>query len=155
MQNSFGRTESFQQSTRSFQKTENIKLEDCYLYVLRVVSVVCNEAILYVIYHLYRHIYYEMDLELEITCGELSDMHFCYGAAGCNSAKAKCLCDAKYPIRIIPSTKIFCKIVQRSQDTSTLKPAKSGRGIQHDDPDPEDRILHSRKFQVNYEDCCC
>lgn len=69
MQNCFGRTESFQQSTRSYQRTKNIKLEDCYLCALRVVSVACNVAILYVIYHLYRYIYYEMDLELEITCG--------------------------------------------------------------------------------------
>lgn len=117
MQNSLGRTESFQQSIRSFQRTENIKLEDCYLCVLRVASVACNVAVLYVIYHLYRHIYYEMDLELEITCGELSDMCFCYGAAGCNGTKAQCLYDAKYPNGTIPSTKIFCKIVQRSQDT--------------------------------------
>lgn len=96
-----------------------------------------------------------MDLELEITCGELSDMCFCYGAAGCNGTKAQCLYDAKYPNGTIPSTRIFCKIVQRSQDTGTLKPAKSDRGIQHDDPDLEDRILYSKKFQVNYEDCCC
>lgn len=147
--------ESFQQSTRSFQRTKNIKLEDCYLCALLVVSVACNIAVLYVIYHLYRHIYYEMDLELEITCGELSDMYFCYGAASCNSTKAQCLYDAKYPNRIIPSTKIFCKIVQRSRDIGTLKPVKSGSGIQHDDPDLEDRILYSRKFQINYEDCCC
>ncbi|XP_033315076.1 uncharacterized protein LOC117213654 isoform X1 [Bombus bifarius] len=109
--------ESFQQSTRSFQRTKNIKLEDCYLCALLVVSVACNVAVLYVIYHLYRHIYYEMDLELEIICGELSDMYFCYGAASCNSTKAQCLYDAKYPNRTIPSTKIFCKIVQRSPDT--------------------------------------
>lgn len=109
MQNSFGRTESFQQSTRSFQRTENIKLKDCYLCALRVVGVACNVAVLYVIYHLYRHIYNEMDLELEITCEELSDIHFCYGAAGCNSTKAQCLYDAKYPNRAIPSTKVFCK----------------------------------------------
>nr|XP_033201212.1 uncharacterized protein LOC117163233 isoform X2 [Bombus vancouverensis nearcticus] len=109
--------ESFQQSTRSFQRTKNIKLEDCYLCALLVVSVACNVAVLYVIYHLYRHIYYEMDLELEIICGELSDMYFCYGAASCNSTKAQCLYDAKYPNRTIPSTKIFCKIVQRSRDT--------------------------------------
>lgn len=155
MQNSFGRTESFQQSTRNFQRTENIELEDCCLGALRVMSVACNVAILYVIYHLYCHIYYEMDLELEIACGEFSDVHFCYSAAGCNGTKVQCLYDAKYPNRTIPSIKIFCKIVQRSQNIATLKPVKSSRGIQHNDPDLEDRILYSRKFQINYEDCCC
>ena len=56
---------------------------------------------------------------------ELSNMHFCYGAADDNSTKARSIYAKKYPNRTIPSANIFCKIDQRLRDTGTLKSAKS------------------------------
>lgn len=69
-------------------------------------------------------------------------MHSCYGAAEGNATKAQRLYNVKYPNRIIPSTRVFCRIDQRLRNTGTLKPSKSGGRIERSDPDLKDRILH-------------
>lgn len=76
------------------------------------------------------------------TFGELSDMHSCYDAAEGSTTKAQCLYSVKYPNRIIPSARVFCRINQRLRNTGTLKPAKSDGRIEKSDPDLKDRILH-------------
>lgn len=77
----------------------------CYvLAILRqavksfIVSVVCSATVPYIVYYLYRHIYYKM-----YTFSELSDIHFYYGAADDNSTKTQLLCGEKYLNRTIPS----------------------------------------------------
>lgn len=69
-------------------------------------------------------------------------MHSCYGAAEVNATKAQRLYNVKYPNRIIPSARVFCRIDQRLRNTGTLKPSKSGGRIERSDPDLKDRILH-------------
>lgn len=69
-------------------------------------------------------------------------MHSCYGAAEGNATKAQRLYNVKYPNRIIPSARVFCRIDQRLRNTGTLKPSESGGRIERSDPDLKDRILH-------------
>lgn len=51
-------------------------------------------------------------------------MHFCYGVTDGNSIKARSLYAEKYSNKAISSAKILCKIDQRLQDITTLKPAE-------------------------------
>lgn len=117
-QNNFERTESFRQSMRNFQRTENIKFEVYWVCSTR--SECCMQCSITIRCLLFKSPYV------------LQNIVYIWRTFG----HAPLL---PHQQNYIPSTKIFFKIDYRFQDIGTLKP---GGRIQHDDPDLGDGILH-------------